>query len=163
MCSSYLFLGIIRWQFRIQINRNVELRIEYLYKFLQRYQLKSATTKIWLIAVGTELHLKFHIKLFYDLLMERKTDLYRFIYQLKSNIYYDTTIEIELYQESFLQCIEIDWKKGFECIHKFMCYTKLRFYMFKFFHRKLVNNHLMFKWKLMETSMCVFVKKKLKP
>ena len=36
-----------------------------------------------------------------DLLMEKKTNLCRFIYQYKCNIYCDTLIEIELYWESF--------------------------------------------------------------
>ena len=45
--------------------------------------------------------------------MERKINLCRFIYQYKSNIYCDTPIEIELYWESFLPCIEIDMTQVF--------------------------------------------------
>ena len=33
--------------------------------------------------------------------------------------------------------------------------------MFKFIHRKLINNHLMFKWKLMENSMCTSCTKEI--
>ena len=92
--------------------------------------------------------------------MESKTNLCRFIYQYRSNIYCDTPIEIELHQELFLQGIAIDWKV-FECIYKITCYTKLRFCRFKFIHRKLFYTHLMFKWKLMENSMCTFCGKEI--
>ena len=66
-----------------------------------------------------------------------------------------------MHRESFLQGIEIDWEKGFEYIYKITCYTKLRFNLFKFIHRKLVNNHLMFQWKSMGNSMCTFFGKEI--
>ena len=76
--------------------------------FLQWYKLKSTIPKCWWIAVCNILSLNSHTKLLYDLLMKRKINLCRFIYQYKSNIYCNTLVEIVLHWKSFLQCIETD-------------------------------------------------------